>query len=177
MWKLFVVASWNIDGAEWITSHAAEIQHNATVAFEDEAISLAGSIIANTPIFHEDGGTLKNNWQIGRKPNNRILKGKNKSKGLSFAEKKLRGKLAITTREGIKKISNKSMFIFNNSPYARVVEFGGYPNPVKRGTWVKKQSKFIKFSAGGFSKRAPQGMVRTNIIAFKNRLKRRMSRL
>lgn len=171
------MAKWNIDGADFITKHAAKLQHEGTVIFEDEAISLAGSIIANTPIFHEDGGTLKNNWQIARTLNSRILKGKNKSKGLSFAEKKLRGKLAITTREGIKKTSNKSMFIFNNSPYGGVVEFGGYPNPVKFGTWVKKQKKFVKFSAGGFSKQAPKGMVRTNVMAFKNRLKRRFARL
>jgi hypothetical protein len=42
-------------------------------------------------------------------------------------------------------------FFTNNLPYARVVEFGLYPNPPKKGTGK---------TVGGFSKLAPQGMVR-----------------
>ena len=42
----------------------------------------------------------------------------------------------------------------NNLPYARVVEYGGYPNPPKSPTGK---------TVNGFSKLAPAGMVRINI--------------
>lgn len=53
-------------------------------------------------------------------------------------------------------------YLTNNLPYAEVIEFGGYPDPVLRGTWVKGQGYVIK-SVGGYSKQAPVGMVRVNM--------------
>lgn len=55
------------------------------------------------------------------------------------------------------------VYLQNNLPYASVIEFGGYPNPVKRGTRVKgkkiagKQAYEIR-SVNGFSYQAPQGV-------------------
>jgi hypothetical protein len=53
-------------------------------------------------------------------------------------------------------------YLTNNLPYAEVIEFGGYPDPVLRGTWVKGKGYVIK-SIGGYSKQAPAGMVRVNM--------------
>jgi hypothetical protein len=53
-------------------------------------------------------------------------------------------------------------YLTNNLPYAEVIEFGGYPDPVKYGSWVKGVGWVIK-SAGGYSKQAPAGMVRVNM--------------
>ena len=53
-------------------------------------------------------------------------------------------------------------FLSNNLVYAEVLEYGGYPDPVKHGSWVKGKGWVIK-SIGGFSKQAPAGMVRTNM--------------
>lgn len=53
-------------------------------------------------------------------------------------------------------------FIQNNSKQAIVIEFGGYPNPVKKGTWVKGKGKskgyYKILSVNGFSRQAPQGV-------------------
>lgn len=66
----------------------------------------------------------------------------------------------------------------NSVDYIVFLEYGGYPNPPEKGTWVKgsgKKSKrtgaFLKGgqghyeirSDGGYSKQAPNGMVRTTI--------------
>ena len=59
----------------------------------------------------------------------------------------------------------------NNLPYIQVLEYGKYPNPPKKGTYLKEGQKkgqytgpgFFKFSEGGYSKQAPKGMVRISI--------------
>ena len=62
------------------------------------------------------------------------------------------------------------IFMTNNLPYARTLEFGKYPTPVKRGTYVGK-GRYEKRSQGGFSKLAPRGMVRVNALRFRGWLK------
>ena len=174
------MAKWSASGSDFIISHAAQLQQDATVLFELEGIRLFGSIIANTPIGVDNNpgksGVLKNNWQIARKVNDRVLKSANKNKGFNFVEKKLIGKFAIRSNK-ITRQKNRSMFMFNNLDYAIDVEFGGYPSSVKLGTWLIKQKRFEIRSSNKFSKLAPQGMVRINVLAFKNRMKVRMSKL
>lgn len=54
------------------------------------------------------------------------------------------------------KLGDKA-YIQNNTPYGDVIEYGGYPDPVKKGSWVKGKG-YIKKSAGGFSRQAPNGV-------------------
>lgn len=56
-------------------------------------------------------------------------------------------------------------YLTNNLSYIGVIEYGGYPNPVKFGTWVKTGSGgyYEKRSSGGYSKQAPQGMARLSL--------------
>lgn len=56
-------------------------------------------------------------------------------------------------------------WLSNGLPYARVLEYGLYPNPPARGSWVKGKGWVIK-SEGGFSRQAPQGMVRVTALEF-----------
>lgn len=48
-------------------------------------------------------------------------------------------------------------YIQNNQPYAPAIEYGGYPNPPKKGSYVKGHGYVVK-SVGGFSRQAPQGV-------------------
>lgn len=48
-------------------------------------------------------------------------------------------------------------YIQNNMPYAPTIEYGGYPDPVKNGSWVKGRG-YIQKSSGGFSLQAPNGV-------------------
>lgn len=46
------------------------------------------------------------------------------------------------------------MYLTNSLPYAATLEYGGYPNPPKGGKGKTE---------GGFSRQAPQGMVRVTV--------------
>jgi hypothetical protein len=63
------------------------------------------------------------------------------------------------TLEKAKRLGDSS-HVRNGLPYAQVVEFGGYPNPPKGGEGKTE---------GGFSKQAPQGMLRPAVTAVLNR--------
>ncbi len=62
-----------------------------------------------------------------------------------------------------------TVYIQTNAPYATAIEFGQYPNPVKKGSYDKKAKKYVIKSVGGFSQQAPQGVYSTtfNYIAQK----------
>ena len=51
------------------------------------------------------------------------------------------------------------IYISNNLPYITKLEYGGYQDPVQKGTWNPKTKQYEVRSEGGFSKRAPEGMV------------------
>ena len=70
----------------------------------------------------------------------------------------------------------ETLYFYNNLPYAEVVEYGDYPDPVEKGTYNKQRKKYEIRSAGGFSKLAPEGMVRLNTMGFNKLLKRKWSR-
>ncbi len=61
------------------------------------------------------------------------------------------------------------VYIQTNAPYATAIEFGQYPNPVKKGSYDKKAKKYVIKSVGGFSQQAPHGVYSTtfNYIAQK----------
>lgn len=61
---------------------------------------------------------------------------------------------------------NTTVYICNSLPYINVLEYGGYPDPVKYGSWDKKQHKFVIKSINGYSKQAPQGMVGLTCLEF-----------
>lgn len=66
------------------------------------------------------------------------------------------------------------IYISNNTDYIEVLDKGLYPNPPKKGTYLKKnQTKgshtgpgYFKFSEGGYSKQARAGMVAVTLRRF-----------
>jgi hypothetical protein len=123
-------------------------------------LDLFRAVVLRTPV---DTGLLRGNWQpaIGSMPDG-VLTTKDKG-GWGVG-----GQIASATGRAI---WGTPVYLINNLPYAVTVEYGGYPNPVKRGTYVKSgQNKYgisgpgwVKRSLGGYSKQAPQGMVRVSI--------------
>ena len=104
-------------------------------------LSFTKLVIEQTPV---DTGRLRGNWQSSI----------NQAK-LSQITRQQKGLSGAALNEAQKTLSEFELgdifFFTNNLPYARVVEFGLYPNPPKKGTGK---------TVGGFSKLAPQGMVR-----------------
>lgn len=67
-------------------------------------------------------------------------------------------------------VLNKKVFYTNNKPNIGVLEYGGFPDPVKKGSRIKG-GEYQKLSSGGFSKQAPSGWVRTTLMAMANKIR------
>ncbi|OTG85532.1 hypothetical protein B9T31_12130 [Acinetobacter sp. ANC 4558] len=63
-----------------------------------------------------------------------------------------------------------TVYIQNNAPYGPTLEYGGYSNPVKKGSWVKGKGFVIK-SADGYSKQAPLGIYGVTFTLIKEKYK------
>jgi hypothetical protein len=111
-------------------------------------------IVMRTPV---DTGRARGNWMIDTKNTDEVSLDTDKSgsktvkKGKSFADK-------LTMDD--------KTWIINNVHYIGILENGGYPNPPKKGSWVKGKGYVIK-SSGGFSKQAPHGMVKVTMAEMK----------
>lgn len=130
-------------------------------------IELFKSVIMMTPV---DTGRAKGNWQCTMtRPADGIIDSK-QSEEATIA-KMMETVLKSSIRNGI--------FLTNNLPYIQKLEYGGYPNPAKQGSYLKSgQTKgqhtgpgFFKFSEGGYSKQAPAGMVRVSLERIEKDLK------
>lgn len=108
-------------------------------------------VISQTPV---DKGVLINNWySSNRQPITRTTKQADRS----GAKSKARLEKAVAKFK-----LGQTFYMTNNLPYARVIEFGMYPNPPQNPT-----GKTIN----GFSRQAPSGIVRINMKKFKARIK------
>jgi len=116
------------------------------------------NIIIETPV---DEGRTRANWffEVGA-PSTKTTKSKNDFAGIRNLNKMPSF------------IFNKKLFISNNMPNIIPLEYGGYPDPVKKGTWNKKKKKYEVRSSGGFSKQAPNGWVRIMLIRMRNAIRK-----
>lgn len=106
------------------------------------SMSLFSDIIYESPV---DTGRFKLNWQAsGPAPRTGTLSGVDPT-----------GSGAVASMQTY--ITNSSQWqeftLTNNLPYAAVIEFGGYPGDGPN-------------TIGGYSRQAPQGLVRVNITRF-----------
>lgn len=106
------------------------------------SMSLFSDIIYESPV---DTGRFKLNWQAsGPTPRTGTLSGVDPT-----------GNGAVASMQTY--ITNSSQWqeftLTNNLPYANVIEFGGYPGDGPN-------------TIGGYSRQAPQGVVRVNITRF-----------
>lgn len=116
-----------------------------------------------TPV---DTGRARGNWQISI--------GSDNTSPIERNDPKNYGTVSQFKGEEIKKLNeckgDEKIFIVNNLPYITTLEYGGYPDPVKLGTWNKEKKEYEKRSAGGYSKQAPSGMVGVTVANIKRKI-------
>ena len=131
------------------------------------AMELFKSVIMMTPV---DTGRARGNWQCTMtRPADGVIDSE-QSEEATIAKM-----MEITLKSSIR----KGIFLTNNLPYIQKLEYGGYPNPVGQGTYLKSGKTkgehtgpgFFKFSEGGYSKQAPAGMVRVSLDRIQKDLK------
>lgn len=123
-------------------------------------IATSNEIIMKTPV---DKGRARANWFLTKGSQKRkSAKGRNYQARLSEVQRKLSGD-----------VLGKVFYLANNLPYIATLEYGGYPKNPKKGSRVKKgKGDYEIRSANGFSKQAPNGMVRLSAAKFKKRFRR-----
>ena len=118
------------------------------------------AIVEQTPV---DEGRARNNWHLTSRQPSTQKRGKNKSGAASLK--------SVSTMS--KNVLNKTFYFTNNLPYIHVLEYGGYPTPVKKGTYNKRTKTFEIRSINGFSDQvAPKGWVRSVVIRMQNAIRK-----
>jgi hypothetical protein len=111
------------------------------------------AIVAGWPV---DEGRSRANWfATGQLPSTRTTESVDNSENGETTSQKAQQQVSSIKRWD-------SFFLTNNLPYSPVIEYGGYPNPVKLGT-RNKDGSYTQNSSGGYSKQAPNGSVRINM--------------
>jgi len=142
---------------------AVDIAEEMIGKFEKAVVEFASTVINKSPIGIEDSeGNYQANWQIASKENDNVLDGRFKA-GVAYSKSKLEGKYKYG--------KDITMYLFNNSPQANVIEYGGYKKNPKQGTWNKYKKAYEIRSLSGFSKQAPQGHVRINLQKLNEKLR------
>lgn len=142
-----------------------ETVDTAVLLIKKIALTIYSKVLLNTPV---DNGMLRGAWTIALDQPSDSNIGKKVLAGKKLHAEELQhinGTLASFTSQKL-----VTIWLSNAMPYVGVVEFGGYPNPPKKGTFVKARKgktgrripntgKWVIKSQGGFSKQAPQGML------------------
>ena len=140
----------------------ASSKESADKVAQHACYNLFGAIIEETPVGDFDPaemGKLKGAWVVSQgspsssTPNKRMPNRERQSIKSQISSKIISG--------------NVRMFMTNSRSYAGVVEYGGYKKNPKLGTYNKVKKRFEIRSRGGFSKQAPEGMVRRNTSMWK----------
>lgn len=124
------MAHWTMDLNKFCEKNKVAIKE----VRKNYAFALYSSIVKKTPV---DTGRARANWNVSVG-----------SQDLSTTEdtrKTPKSKDKMPEPKG-----DESIFITNNLPYITKLEYGGYPNPPKKGSGK---------TVNGYSKQAPEGMV------------------
>ena len=68
-------------------------------------------------------------------------------------------------------VIGKKIFFTSNAPAITKLEYGGFPSPVEKGSYIKESKSYQKLSVNGFSKQKPNGWVRKTLIAMQNKIR------
>lgn len=125
-----------------VAAFVAKAKKNPETVMRAVAIKLFSAIIKASPV---DTGRFRMNWQTaGPVPRTGNVAGFDKTG-------------AKATGNAITFITNSPVWqeftMVNNLPYANTIEFGGYPGDGPN-------------TVGGYSKQAPSGVVRVNVLRF-----------
>ncbi|HHZ96947.1 MAG TPA: hypothetical protein EYN67_15665 [Flavobacteriales bacterium] len=144
-----------------------KVHHELEVGIKDRIntnlkgvyLSGLGNIIAGTPA---DEGVHRNSWflSVGT-PSGATTTSKSKTGANSIRQ--------LAKMPAV--VLGKKVFFTNSAPAIIILEVGGFPDPVKRGSYIKESKSYEKLSIGGFSKQAEKGWVRITLIAMANKIR------
>jgi len=127
-------------------------------------VYLAGlkNIVQETPA---DKGRARNNWFLSvTAPSNKTTTSASIGGGASLSQ----------ASKMPKRVLGKKIYFTNNLPYIGILEYGGFPKPVKKGSYIKRSGEYEKLSENGYSKqlKGAKGWVRINIKRMQSKIKK-----
>lgn len=129
-----------------VKAFCEKAKKNPETVMRAVSLKLFSAIIQASPV---DTGRFRMNWQAaGPTPRGGIVAGEDKTGSSATAS----AQTFITNSAAWQEFT-----LTNNLPYANVIEFGGYPGDGPN-------------TSGGFSKQAPNGCVRVNVMRFQRLL-------
>ena len=144
-----------------------KVSHELNVGIKERAntnikgvyFSGLGNIIAGTPA---DEGTHRNSWFLS----------------VGVASSATTTSKSTTGASSIRQLSKmpqsvlgKKIYFTSNAPAMSTLEYGGFPSPVEKGSYIKESKSYQILSANGFSKQAPNGWVRKTLISMQNKIR------
>lgn len=147
-------------GREKVTFELEEgIKARVNTNIKGVFLSGLGNVISGTPA---DEGIHRNSWMLTVGiPSNATTTSKSKTGSGSIRQ--------LSKMPAI--VLGKKIFFTNNAPAINILEYGGFPSPVKRGSYIKSSKSYEILSIRGFSKQAPNGWVRATLIAMRNKIR------
>lgn len=125
-----------------VSKFVEKTKRNNETVMRSVSLKLFSAIIKASPV---DTGRFRMNWQAaGATPRSGLVAGEDKTGASAIAS----AETFITNTQAWEEFT-----LTNNLPYANVIEFGGYPGSGPN-------------TVGGYSKQAPQGVVRINVVRF-----------
>ena len=122
-------------------------------------LSGLGNIISETPA---DTGIHINSWFLTTSvPSNSVTTSKSKTGTSSVRQ----------VSKMPSSVLGKKVFFTNSAPAINILEYGGFPYPVDKGSYIKRSKSYEILSVRGFSKQTPNGWVRAALIAMRNKIR------
>lgn len=131
----------------------------AAVEIGGKAVRISGVVLL-TPVMT---GRARASWNVAIGQPDTSVPPEGKATSRATGVTKARGTLASL---GV----YQTVWITSSLVYMPVLEYGGYPNPPKLGTWDPRRKRYVIRSSGGFSKQAPNGMVRVTLAGIRQAL-------
>lgn len=134
-------------GSDIIDKFVLDFEEGTDLTIRGATAALWSSIIESSPV---DEGRFRGNWFATFGDTEKVTNSKDKSGAKTIAN---------ATSSVLKQKNGSKFTLTNNLPYAQTIEFGGYPGDGPE-------------TIGGFSKQAPQGVIRVNVKRFSDLLEK-----
>jgi hypothetical protein len=148
-----------LQGLDNVKKMIAKNKREANEKIKGVYLSGLGNIIQGTPA---DEGSHRNNWFLTVGFSSSLF-GRGDDKTANGSHRSLQSMPNW--------VLNKKIYFTNNAPAINILEYGGFPTPVKRGSYIKSSKSYEILSIRGFSKQAPNGWVRATLIAMRNKIR------
>lgn len=143
------------EAADWLQG---EIEYDT----QELAMECLGEFVRLSPV---DEGRFRNNWIVTVDSDTDRVRDNKVSDPVRLGEAVIKRALKSAKRFDY-------IMISNNLDYANVIDSGLYPNPPKKGSYIKGEG-WVKLSDGGYSRSAPNGITTPGIKAALERSKGR----